>query len=376
VIPEDWREISVGEVCQSIVPGRNKPVKFDGDIPWITTPNIKGKYIAKDNAEFFVSRDALQESGGKTVPSGAVIINCVGEFGIIGIATQELVINQQLHAFVCPPTLSNEYLAYALSIQTQYMYSVATTTTIPYMNKSSCESIPILLPPLEEQRKIAEILSTWDEAIEKLGKLIAAKQKRKRALMQGLLTGKKRFKEFEKKEWKKVCLRDVVSINYGKSPKDIFDDTGVFPIYGTGGITGFTNECMHDGESIILGRKGTIDKVRFITGKFWATDTTYFVDKFKEVTPKWLYHYFCSVDLAQFNEASGVPSLGRETLYSIVLYLPSIEEQQKTASVLSTADQEIETLQKQLHLYKQQKRGLMQVLLTGKKRVKLDEVAV
>ena len=193
-IPEGWSNIPIGKICHSIVPGRNKPKKFDGDIPWITTPNITRKYISENDTNKFVSKQEIRECGGKIVPQGAIVINCVGDFGIIGITEQEIVINQQLHAFICPANLSNEYIFYALTIQTPYMSKLATTTTIPYMNKNSCESIPVFLPPLPEQQKIASILSTADTEISTLEKQLAAYKQQKRGLMQQLLTGKKRVK--------------------------------------------------------------------------------------------------------------------------------------------------------------------------------------
>ena len=86
------------------------------------------------------------------------------------------------------------------------------------INQDDVKSLEFLLPPLEQQRKIADILSTWDEAIETLEKLIKAKEKRKRALMQGLLTGKKRFKEFAGLEWRETIFDDVFDIEIGGTP--------------------------------------------------------------------------------------------------------------------------------------------------------------
>ena len=134
MVPEGWKKVPVGAMCQSIVPGRNKPRSFNGDIPWVTTPEISGRYIPSCLQKNYVSESALAECGGKIVPSGAVIMAAVGELGLVAIATEEVVLNQQLHAFVCSDSVQNEYLAYALSSQKHYMESVASKTTIPYLN--------------------------------------------------------------------------------------------------------------------------------------------------------------------------------------------------------------------------------------------------
>lgn len=193
MVPKGWQKYAVGELCTSIVPGRNKPKVFDGDIPWVTTPEINGRYIPSKLQVNYVSTTALSDAGGKIVPKGAVVMAAVGELGLIAITSEPVVLNQQLHAFVCSKLVNNEFLAYWLTTQKPYMESIASKTTIPYMNKTNCESIPVLLPPLVEQFKIAQILSTWDKAISVTEKFLANSQQQKKALMQQLITGKKRL---------------------------------------------------------------------------------------------------------------------------------------------------------------------------------------
>ena len=242
---------------------------------------------------------------------------------------------------------------------------------MPIVNKSIFESQKILLPPLEEQVKIAEVLTAWDDALETLGKLIAAKLELKRGLMQALLTGKKRFQEFGTREWKKTVLGKIVEFNYGKSQRDLSNQPGEFPIYGTSGILGFSSQFVFSGESILVGRKGTIDKPIRIRGSFWIVDTAYFLTGFQKSNIDWISHFLNFIDLKSFNEASGVPSLNRQTLGNIPMNLPPLEEQIRITDVLTTLDMELERLRGQLERIKMQKKGLMQHLLTGKTRVKI-----
>ncbi|WP_148882022.1 restriction endonuclease subunit S [Thermococcus aciditolerans] len=191
-IPEEWRVVRVGEICQSIVPGRNKPKKFDGDIPWITLADIDGMYIGASKSGLNVSKEEIKRCGNKIIPPNSVIMSCVGKFGIVAITTREVVLNQQLHAFVCPKTLDPYFLAVALMSQARYMESIATKTTVPYLNKDKINSIPIPIPPLEEQKRIAEILMTVDRKLELLRKRREKLEKVKKGLMRDLLTGRKR----------------------------------------------------------------------------------------------------------------------------------------------------------------------------------------
>jgi type I restriction enzyme S subunit len=243
------------------------------------------------------------------------------------------------------------------------------------VNAGMLEKMPLHLPPLPEQRKIAQILSTWDKAITTTERLLTNRQQQKKALMQRLLTGKQRFAGFEE-DWKKQQIKDVVSMNYGKSPKDILDSEGIYPVIGTGGITGRSNEFLVNENAVIVGRKGTIDRPTLVKESFWAIDTVFYCLPENGIDITWFYYWISHIDLKQYNESSGLPSLSRETIYAIKLLVPDLVEQQKIASVLSAADAEITAIQNQLDNLKQQKKALMQQLLTGKRRVKVDSPAL
>ena len=189
-IPESWDVTPVGSICKCIVPSRDKPKKFDGNIPWITTPDLKGKVIVFESLSGLnLSNQAIQEVKARIVPSGSVIMTCVGEFGITAIAGCDIVINQQLHAFICPKNLDSYFLIHALRLQTSYMKAIALVTTVPYMSKDKCNSIPIPLPTLQEQQEIADILSSCDAKIATLEREIKLHDELFRAMLEELMTG-------------------------------------------------------------------------------------------------------------------------------------------------------------------------------------------
>jgi type I restriction enzyme S subunit len=160
-------------------------------------------------------------------------------------------------------------------------------------------------------------------------------------------------------DWEIKRLRDLVTINYGRDPSAILAADGSFPVYGTSGRERFGTDYLYNGESIILGRKGTIDRVHFASGKFWTIDTAYFLSEFRGALPRWLYYFLSSIDLRRLNEATGVPSLSRELLYKIEVPKPPKAEQEKIAEILSTVDRAID--QTKLLIGKEQriKAGLM-----------------
>lgn len=393
MVPNGWEKYPVGKLCKSIVPGRNKPKVFDGDIPWVTTPEISGKYIPSNKQKNFISQVVAKECGAKVVPKGAVVIAAVGELGLTAIATEEIILNQQLHAFVCPNDLDNEYLAYFLSAQTSYMDTVASKTTIPYMNKSNCESIPVLLPPLPEQRKIAKILSTWDKAISTTEALIKTSKQQKKVLMQQLLTGKKRLVDPETGEkfdgeWEEVKLNQLASITMGSSPKsEAYNEIGEgLPLLqGNADIKSrrsapriYTNQITKECSigDILLSVRAPVGSVAKSDHKACIGRGIASIKAEKSNSQEYLYQWLLAFEpkWERLSQGSTFEAVNSNDIKTLNILAPTLIEQQKIASVLTAADKEIEIFESKLAHLKQEKKALMQQLLTGKRRVKVEEM--
>lgn len=166
------------------------------------------------------------------------------------------------------------------------------------------------------------------------------------------------------KFWAAIKLSDLVDVVYGKSPADIEKLDDGIPIFGTGGVSGYTNIPLCDGPSIILGRKGTIDKVQRSDGPFWAIDTTFYTTPKRTFDWAWLYYAISSFDLRKLNEASGVPSLGRGSLEALDIATPPPLEQQKIAAILTAVDDKLDVIARQITATQTLKQGLMQTLFT------------
>ncbi|MBB1461734.1 restriction endonuclease subunit S [Vibrio sp. SG41-7] len=166
------------------------------------------------------------------------------------------------------------------------------------------------------------------------------------------------------KNWTTSSVSELCTLHYGKSPKEIEIEGGVFPIYGTGGVVGFTDKYLYANPSIILGRKGSIGNVHYVDMPFWTIDTTFYVEP-KSCDVKWLYYVFSNLNLEKLNEATGVPSLSRNNIYAQRLFIPKEKnEQQKIAEVLSTADQKIDLINQKITETQKLKTGLMQKLFS------------
>jgi len=297
--------------------------------------------------------------------------------------------------------LLSEYASYLMrsSLVKKQFSQNGGGTNISNLSQQILNDIVFPLPPLPEQIKIAEILSTWDNAINTVQKLLANSQQQKKSLMQQLLTGKKRFAGFEG-EWKWIRVSDLLEVR--KERQIPTDDIPLFSLTIENGVTPKSDrynreflvknsdekkyKVVHPKDIVYNPanlRWGAINfsrvnhavvvspiyEVLYIRDK--ACVSLEFVAQ-KLMTPDQINRFAAMVEgtLVERMAVKIEPFLA--TKLSIP---PSIEEQKKIATLLTTADQEIDNLRAQLNHLKQEKKALMQQLLTGKRRVKVEEAA-
>ena len=152
-----------------------------------------------------------------------------------------------------------------------------------------------------------------------------------------------RFPEFEG-EWITYKIKDVLSIGNGRDYKHL--NNGGIPVFGTGGYMTSVDECLYDGETTFIGRKGSINKPFYYNGKFWTVDTLFYTHSFNGITPKFTYCLFQTINWLKYNEASGVPSLSKDTIEKIKINIPKLEEQNKIAKLMFALDERIATQNK------------------------------
>ncbi|EEW0750847.1 restriction endonuclease subunit S, partial [Escherichia coli] len=257
--------------------------------------------------------------------------------------------------------------------------------------KASLEKMPLLLPPIVEQKKIAQILSTWDKAISVTEKLLANSQQQKKALMQQLLTGKKRLLDENgvrfSGEWCTCTLSEVAHIIMGSSPKsEAYNDNGLgLPlIQGNADIkcrvscprvytSDITKECTPG--DILLSVRAPVGTVALSQHKACIGRGISAIKSKRKMSQSFLYQWFLWFEpkWCYLSQGSTFESINSDDIKTLKLSVPNFEEQQKIAAVLSAADAEISTLEKKLACLRDEKKALMQQLLTGKRRVKVDE---
>ncbi|MBJ9212596.1 restriction endonuclease subunit S [Citrobacter freundii] len=246
----------------------------------------------------------------------------------------------------------------------------------PQLTVKLLKSLTFPVPPYSEQVKIAHILSVWDKIILLTEQLLKNSQQQKKILMQKLLTGKKRFLGFES-PWENKMLSEVMHFTKGvQINKNTLSESGGYPVIN-GGITpsGFTADFNTFGNTITISEGGnSCGHVAFQRNDFWCGGHCYAIKETKlDLDFTYQMLKLNEKKIMNLRVGSGLPNIQKKSLESFVVRYPVDKfEQQKIASTLSSADAEIDILQKKIACLKDEKKGLMQQLLTGKRRVKME----
>ena len=385
IIPQEW-EVKRIKDLGSVITGSTPPTadvsNYGSEYMFVSPADLS------DNQKYVLSTEKMLSSKGyaisRKMPKGTILYTCIGStIGKIGIASRELTSNQQINAVICND--KNEYLYYALLLTTGRIKMLAGEQAVPIINKSEFENIKLAVPPMEEQRKIAEILGVWDEAIEKQCRLIERLEERKRGLMQRLLAGRMRIPGFNT-PWQKIKLGEIfkernetrcenlplLSITADKgvilqSESDKKDtsneDKSKYKRICPNDI-GYNTMRMWQGRSALSSLEGIVSPAYTIVTPKVELDMRFISELIKQsrvVYDFWTHSQGLVGDTlnCKFHDFSQVRVL-----------LPSLSEQKAIAEMLATADNEIVAHRKKLDSLRMQKRGLMQQLLTGKIRVK------
>ncbi|WP_187911744.1 restriction endonuclease subunit S [Helicobacter pylori] len=168
--------------------------------------------------------------------------------------------------------------------------------------------------------------------------------------------------------WQRVRLGDILTLKHGRDYKNF--KLGNIPVYGSGGYMLSINNFLHNGESVCIGRKGTIDKPIYLNGKFWVVDTLFYSYSFKKSIPKFIFYAFSIIKWSNYNEATGVPSLTKMTISNIEIPLPPLNEQIAIANILSDVDRYLYSLRALILKKESIKKALSFELLSQRKRLK------
>lgn len=394
---EGWKKTAIGDVGTVVTgntPGTSSKEYYGGDIPFVA-PGDLGKGLWVESTEKTLTDKGFRVA--KRLPKGAVLFTCIGAtIGKAGVAARDLATNQQINSVICDPSRADSlFIYYLLALRAADIKRLAGTQAVPIVNKSTFEDVTAPIPPLPEQRKIAAILRTWDEALEKLNALKALNIRRRVWLRTHLFTGKVRLPGFTDK-WRTVPLSDVLHEHGSKS-------TGAEEVYSVSVHKGLVNQVEHLGRSFSAASTdhynrvlpGDIVYTKSPTGDFpLGIIKQSKIDREVIVSP--LYGVFTPQSYALgviLDALFESPLAARNYLHPLVqkgakntiavtnkqflegkLHLPmDPDEQAAIADVVNASHAELACLDAEIKALTDQKRGLMQKLLTGEWRVEVAD---
>ena len=384
MIPKDWVCSRLGDLTtrigSGITPKGGSRVYVTTGRPFLRSQNVGwGSLHLHDLA--FITDETHSSFAASEIKEGDVLLNITGaSIGRSAVADSS-VARGNVNQHVCeirpdPDKLDPRFLnCYLLSAAGQrQIENFQAGGNRQGLNYSQIRSFLILRPSITEQRAIAATLNDMDTLIKGLDRLIAKKRDLRLAVMQQLLTSQSRLPGFGG-DWVVKRLGDVLTICHGKSQRDVIVADGLYPVLASGGQIGTASRPLYDKASVLIGRKGTIDRPQYMATPFWTVDTLFYSVMKKDNCAKFFYYRFCLIQWMQFNEASGVPSLNARTIENIEVACPEPPEQAAIASVLSDIDAEIAALEVRRDKTRDLKQAMMQDLLTGKTRLVKPDVA-
>ncbi|HIH31508.1 TPA: hypothetical protein HA235_02265 [Candidatus Woesearchaeota archaeon] len=366
MIPEDWDVVNIREVSDTYAggtPSRAHKEYYNGNIRWVKSGEINLGEIFETGEK--ITETALKNSSVKEIPENTVLVAMYGATaGKVGILKVKGTANQ---AVLAVPNNKNkfhyQFMYYLLSSKTNKLINSTQGTGQPNLSKFLVDNLELQFPQLSEQKAISEVLYTIDKRLDIVERERRSIERLKVGFMKELFDGK----------WKKVKLGEIISLEYGKGLSEKERKGGKFAVYGSNGIIGYHTSSLVKGPGIIVGRKGSIGEVCMSEIDFWPIDTSYFVVLKQDLNLKWVYYLLTTLNLSKLNTATGIPGLNRDLAYGQEVRLPSLKEQNRIAEILITLDKKITIQSNKKFKLERVKKSLMDDLLTGKKRVKVND---
>ena len=398
MVPEGWKPTKLGDISSLVTSGSRDWAKFysDSGSKFIRMTNLRrdGIHLKMDDLKFVNIESGSADGKRTSLQAGDILISITAELGKIGWVPPglgEAYINQHTALVRVEPTESeSKFVAYLLSSKPYHrrINALNDAGAKAGLNLATIRSLPIALPDIPEQKKIAQILSTWDQAITATERLLGNSQQRKKGLMQQLLTGKKRLPGFEG-EFKAISLSAAATITMGTSPKSAAYNSieeGLPLLQGNADIEGrrskprvFTSEVTKVCQpgDILLSVRAPVGSVA-ISNHEACIGRGICAIKAKDMNnQEFLYQWMLWYEprWASLSQGSTFESVNSSDIKNLLIQLPEPGEQKAISNVLSAADLEFELLEIRLNRLKHEKKALMQQLLTGKRRVKVESHA-
>lgn len=384
-LPSGWKNDKLGSLCTKLTDGTHKTPDYKASgVIFISAKNVRNgqldfsdhKYISDEEHEFLTKRckpeagDVMLSKSG-SLGDSVVVPKLDFEFSIFESLALIKVKKIQISPYYLMQILNS-------SLAKRYFWSITTGLAVKHLHLGDLKKMPILHPSLLEQNAITDLLSTWDEAIDKTEWLIQWKEKRFKWLLRELISESNKAEN--NNGWNEVKLGQICKVTKGKQLNvgHMNDDGAYYALNGGIGPSGRTDDWNTEAETITISEGGnSCGYVNYNTERFWSGGHCYSLLNLKETVDKQYLYFYLKMNepkVMKLRVGSGLPNIQKKDVDKFLVAFPSLDEQQQIAQSLSSARREIVLLKQLAEKYKTQKRGLMQKMLTGEWRVKPEIV--
>jgi len=382
LMPENWKKYSLGDLSEDISYGYTESASKEEIGPkFLRITDIQNDFINWNEVPYckISEKDLIKYQ----VEIGDIVVartgNSTGATSMIknqiNAVYASYLIRYRLNKKIAVPG----FIDFVLRSNSwkNYVDAIKGGSAQPGANAKQFAAFEINVPPLQEQKAIASILSALDDKIELNLEMNKTLEKMAMALYKHWFVDFGPFQEGEfvdtelgeiPKGWEVKQLEDLLEIKYGKDHKKLKE--GNIPVYGSGGIMRYVDTFLYDQESILIPRKGTLSNLFYLSEPFWSVDTMFYSKFRKQNFGKYIFYFLKSLDLASMDVGSAVPSLTTELLKRIKILVPSIQEVEKFNEIVSGYFEVMESNKDENQTLTQLRDTLLPKLISGEVRVK------
>lgn len=338
---------------------------WNGDIPWISSSDLFENNIFQVNIKKYITQEAIINSATKLIPKNSILIVSRVGVGKISINKKELCTSQDFINLIPLKTLDTRYLAYNIKTKLSKLISLNQGTSIKGITKKDLQDIKIQISNIQEQKKIADFLSSVDVRIDLTSQKLKLFEKYKKGITQKIFDQELKFKNSEGNnhpEWEEKKLDDIFKVSSSNiSQNSLENNQGIYIIYGATGKIKKVDFYDKENEYIGIVKDGAgVGRSFFCEKKTSVLSTLNYLDVINKNNLKFCYYILNRIDFTKYIVGSSIPHIYFKDYKNEKINLPCLEEQQKIADFLSSIDNKIEKLSYKLGELKDFKKGLLQ----------------
>lgn len=307
---------------------------WGGDIPWASVKDFKSSEI--NETVDYITDKGLRNSASNLIPKGNLIIPTRMALGKVAINNVDVAINQDLRALIVKDEsiVNKRYLFRFMESKARYLESEGKGATVKGITLDVLKPLDVFLPPLNEQKRIAVILDKADSLRRKRQQAIQLADQFLRSVFLDMFGDP----VTNPKGWSVEKWADILKITNGKNQRMVESEDGLYPIYGSGGEMGRAHDYLCSENSIVIGRKGNINKPILVKEKYWNVDTAFGLEVKSELMLYQYFFWFCKFfNFERLNKAVTIPSLTKVDLLEIKTPVAPMNLQIKFASIFDSA---------------------------------------